>query len=87
MLADLDGEFHIKLHIHNKDDNFTWSLVAMYGAAQEDSKATFLREVVNLEKDNPYPILIGRDSICFGSHSRRAEAGLTIIGPFCSMQS
>jgi hypothetical protein len=31
----------------------------VYGAAQEDSNATFLREVVNLAKNSPYPILIG----------------------------
>ena len=59
MLADLYGEFHIKLQIRNKADNFLWSLVAMYGAAQEDSKAAFLPELVNLAKDNPHPFLIG----------------------------
>jgi hypothetical protein len=59
VLADLDGEFYIKLHIHNKTDNFTWNLVAIYGVAQEDSKVAFLREMVNLPKDSPYPILIG----------------------------
>jgi hypothetical protein len=31
----------------------------MYGAAQEDSKASFLCETVKLAKDNPHPILIG----------------------------
>src|SRR3954469_12772435 len=50
-----------KLHIRNKADNFTWSLVAVYGAAQVVYKADFLRELVNLAKDNPYPILIGGD--------------------------
>ena len=33
----------------------------MYGAVQEDFKAAFLRELVNLARDNPYPILIGGD--------------------------
>jgi endonuclease/exonuclease/phosphatase family metal-dependent hydrolase len=61
VLAHSDGEFHIKLHIRNKADNFTWSLVAVYGAAQEDSKAAFLRKLVNLAKDNPHPILVGGD--------------------------
>jgi hypothetical protein len=28
------GDFHIKLHIRKKSDNFLWSLVAVYGAAQ-----------------------------------------------------
>ena len=59
ILAVADMEFYIKLHICNKDDNFVWTLVAVYGAAQEAFKADFLRELVNLAKDNPYPILIG----------------------------
>jgi hypothetical protein len=58
----------------------------VYGAAQEDSNATFLREVVNLAKNSPYPILIG-DFNFFGFHARKAQASLTIIGPFYSMRS
>ena len=38
-----------------------WSLVAVYGAAQEEFKAAFLRELVNLARDNNYSILIGGD--------------------------
>jgi hypothetical protein len=55
------GEFHIKFHLWNKSDHFIWSLVAVYGAAQDEHKAAFLRELVNLAKDNPHPILIGGD--------------------------
>src|SRR3954468_19181846 len=47
------GEFHIKFHVRNKADNFVWSLVAVYGAAQEEQKATFLRELVNLANNDP----------------------------------
>jgi hypothetical protein len=61
VLACSDGDFHVKLHIRNKSDNFIWSLVAVYGAAQEEFKADFLREMVNLARDNPYPIIIGGD--------------------------
>jgi hypothetical protein len=61
VLASFDGEFHIKLSIRNRADDFIWSLVAVYGAAQDAFKANFLRELVNLAKDNPYPILIGGD--------------------------
>jgi hypothetical protein len=49
----------------NKAGKFIWNLVSMYGAAQEDSKAAFLCEMVNLAKDNPHPVLIGvRCLIC-----------------------
>ena len=37
------------------------SLVTVYRAAQDEFKADFLRELVNLAKDNPYTILIGAD--------------------------
>jgi hypothetical protein len=59
VLDSLGGDFHIKIHIRNKAKNFIWSLVAVYGAAQDDFKPSFLRELVNLAKYNPYPILIG----------------------------
>ena len=58
-----DGEFHIKLHIRNKTDNFIWSLVTVYGPTQEEFKEPFLTELVTLAKDNPDPIIIGGDFI------------------------
>jgi hypothetical protein len=33
VLASSDGEYHIKLDIQNKADDFIWTLVAVYGAA------------------------------------------------------
>jgi hypothetical protein len=41
VLASSDGDYHIKLTIRNKADNFIWSLVAVYGAAQMSSRPTF----------------------------------------------
>ena len=61
VLASSEGDFHIKLHIRNKADNFKWSLVTVYGAAHDEFKPAFLRELVNLAKDNPYPLLTGGD--------------------------
>jgi hypothetical protein len=80
ILASSDGEFHIKLHICNKADNFTWSLVVVYGAAQDEFKANFLRELVNLAKENPYQILIGVILICLDSIMRKARVILIAIG-------
>ena len=62
-----------------------WSLVAVYGAAQEEFKAAFLRELVNLAKDNPHPILIGGISTCLDTVMRKARADLMVIGPSYSM--
>ena len=61
LLAIEDEDFHIKFHVRNKANNFIWSLVAVYGPAQEAHKTAFLRELVNLTRDNPHPILIGGD--------------------------
>jgi hypothetical protein len=61
VLASYDGEYHIKLTIQNKAADFIWSLVATYGAAQDAFNADFLFELVNLAKDNPYPMNIGGD--------------------------
>ena len=80
MLASSDGEFHIKVHIRNKADNFLWSLVGVYGAAQDEFKPAFLREIVNLAKDNLYPIIIGGDFNLLGFSHERAEVDLTTIG-------
>jgi hypothetical protein len=61
ILARSDGDFHIKLHLRNRADNFIWSLAAVYGSDQEEYKEAFLRELVNLANDNMYAILIGGD--------------------------
>ena len=42
VLASSDGEFHIKLHIRHKVDNFIWSLASVYGAAQDEHKPNAL---------------------------------------------
>jgi mannosylglycoprotein endo-beta-mannosidase len=82
ILASSTGEFHIKLHVRNKADNFIWSLVAVYGAAQEDLKADFLRELVNLAKDNPYPILIGGDFNLLRFHHEKSKGHFDGHWPF-----
>ena len=55
------GDFHIKMHLQNKMDNFKWSLVVVYGAALDSFKASFLKELVNCCRDNPYPMVLGGD--------------------------
>ena len=76
------GEFHIELHVRNESDDFTWNLVVVYGAAQNEYKAAFLRKLVNLAKHNSYPILIGGDfnSLRFQQDNNN---GLITIGPSC----
>jgi endonuclease/exonuclease/phosphatase family metal-dependent hydrolase len=44
-----------------KKDNFTENLVVAYGDAQQDGKANFLVELVNVIRRSTYPILITGD--------------------------
>jgi hypothetical protein len=59
VLTNSDGEYHIKLTTRNRADNFIRILISVYGVDQEKFKANFLRELVNLAKDDLYHILIG----------------------------
>jgi hypothetical protein len=59
VLASSKEDYIILLHIRNKAENFSSSLVTVYGASREEFKAAFLCQLVNLAKDNPYSILIG----------------------------
>jgi hypothetical protein len=60
-------------------DKFTWSLVVVYGAAQDEHKEAFQRELVDLAKDNLHPIFIGGVLIYYDSAMKRARAGLCKI--------
>jgi hypothetical protein len=87
ILDNCGGDFHIKLHIRNKSDNVIWSLVSVYGATQEDAKPAFLRESVNLAKDNPHPIIIGGDFNLLRHPQEKSRGDSTRIGLFYSMSS
>jgi hypothetical protein len=49
--------------------------------------ADFLCELVNLAKDNMYPIIIGGDFICLDSNTKRVRAIFIVIGLSCLMLS
>jgi hypothetical protein len=43
----IHGNFYLTFKlIKNKSDNFEWILIAVYGAAQEEEKDSFLWELV-----------------------------------------
>ena len=42
------GDFCVKFHVIAKRDGFLWSLVVVYGAAQDDKKPEFLAELVRI---------------------------------------
>ena len=57
----VEREFFIKFHLRNKNDDFKWILMAVYGPAQDDFKSAFLSELVRTCQQNPMPTLIGGD--------------------------
>jgi exonuclease III len=56
-----EGEYYVKFHLCNKEDNFKWALVVVYGPAQDDQKPNFLTELVQMGSRESLPILIGGD--------------------------
>jgi hypothetical protein len=55
------GDRCVKFHLVTKSDNFEWSLVVVYGAAQDAQKGEFLAEFVRLCENEPLPLLVGGD--------------------------
>jgi exonuclease III len=56
-----NGDFCVKLHIKSKLDGFEWTLVPVYGAAQDNYKAEFLSELVRLCEVETLPLLLAGD--------------------------
>jgi hypothetical protein len=79
VFTDLDGEYHIKLHIHNKAGNFAWTFVVIYGASHEEFTANFLCGMVNLAKDTIPPSSLGDfNLLTFPSEKNRGRFHNTI---------
>ena len=54
-----EGDFYIKFHLRNKEDEFKWILVAVYGAAQPEFKEAFLIELVRTCSKESIPLIMG----------------------------
>jgi hypothetical protein len=52
------SNFFLKFKLKNKADNFEWTLIAVYGAAQEDEKEFFFARTCTVEK---VPLMVGGD--------------------------
>jgi len=57
----VEGEFFIKFHLRNRQDDFRWILMVVYGPAQEDFKSAFLSELIRTYQQNTLTTIIGRD--------------------------
>jgi exonuclease III len=60
-IADISqGDFYIMFRLRNKIENFEWVLIAVYGAAQNEFKEGFLRELVHTVSNETNPVLSAR---------------------------
>jgi hypothetical protein len=57
----INGDFCVKFHLKIKRDNFEWALVAVYGAAQDRHKPSFLAELVRICENERLPLMVGGD--------------------------
>jgi exonuclease III len=65
------GNFLLKFKLRNKEDNFEWSLLAVYGAAQDNEKEAFLSEQVRMCDTENVPLLVGGDFNIIRSPSKK----------------
>jgi exonuclease III len=56
-----EGDFYVKLTLHNKNDDFKWSLFVVYGPAQQQDKESFLKELAHTCSNETLPYIIGGD--------------------------
>jgi hypothetical protein len=69
------GVYFVRFLIASKLDNFTWNLVVVYGDAQQDGKAKFLVELVNVIRSSAYPIWIAGDFNMTRKNSEKNKPG------------
>jgi hypothetical protein len=82
----VDGDYHIKFVLKNKVDGFLWSLLFVYGAAQEEHKEHFLSELVRAcTSCGDLSFLAGGDFNIIRNPSEKIIQDTIISGNFCLM--
>jgi exonuclease III len=81
------GDFYVKFKLRNKNDNFEWVLVVVYGAAQNEHKESFLRELVHTCSMESTPLLVGGDFNIIRSAVKKTMTYMMIVGLSYSMLS
>ena len=77
-----EGDFYVKFLLRNKDDGFKWSLLCVYGPAQDNLKENFLAELVNMVSHVTNPILIGGDFNILRNSSEKNNDNFNSRWPF-----
>jgi hypothetical protein len=63
----------LKFKLKNKIDNFEWTLIVVYGAAQEEEKEkeSFLQELVQVASVENVPLMVGGILTSSGVHKKK----------------
>lgn len=77
-----EGDFYVRFLLLNKNDGFKWSLVCVYGPAQDNLKEMFLAELVNMASKVTEPILIGGDFNILHSSTEKNNDNFNPRWPF-----
>ncbi|PWZ23951.1 hypothetical protein Zm00014a_037299 [Zea mays] len=77
-----EGDFYVRFLLLNKNDGFKWSLVCVYGPAQDNLKEMFLAELVNMASKVTEPILIGGDFNILRSSTEKNNDNFNPRWPF-----
>jgi exonuclease III len=56
-----EGEFMLRCLLFHKEKKFEWNFINVYGAAQNNRKESFLRELSSFSFNSKFPMLIGGD--------------------------
>jgi endonuclease/exonuclease/phosphatase family metal-dependent hydrolase len=55
------GDYFVRILLCNKEDNFFWNLIIVYGDAQQTGKVKFLIELVHVIRKSHAPLVIAGD--------------------------
>jgi hypothetical protein len=78
----ISGDRCVKFHLVNKSGEFEWSLVVVYGAAQEAQKGEFLPELVRMCKNDNLPMLVGGDFNIIRHQEEKNNDNFNVRWPF-----
>jgi hypothetical protein len=76
-----DTNFFEKFSVRDRNSDFKWVLVAVYGAAQPEFKESFLTEIVQACDNEKLPLCIGRFLISFEIGVKKIMIDLRVDGP------
>ena len=66
----------------SRDDGFLWSLVVVYGAAQDAQKPDFLAELVRICENETRPMLVGGDFNVIRRQEEKNNSNFNARWPF-----